>query len=70
MPDLVECHSDFEYAERPTALIWESHRLSVEKIFEANLTPDGKRFRVQTSDGQIFELIYNELYDEWRITKL
>ena len=68
MPDLVECHSDFEYAERPTALQWEGQRLAIEKIFESKRTPDGKQFRVQTADGQIFELFYSDLYDEWRIT--
>lgn len=67
MSDLVECHSDFEYAERPTALHWEGQRLPIEKIFESCRTPTGKRFRVQTTDGQIFELIYSTLYDEWRI---
>jgi hypothetical protein len=70
MSDRVECHSDFEYAERPTALVWEGQRLAIEKIFEASRIPDGKRFRVQTTDGQLFELIYSDLYDEWRIANL
>jgi hypothetical protein len=70
MSDLVECHSDFEYAERPTALHWEGQRLTIEKTLETCRTPDGKRFRVQTIDGQLFELYYSDLYDEWRITKL
>jgi hypothetical protein len=70
MSDRVECHSDFEYAERPTALVWEGQHLSIEKILEASRTPDGKHFRVQTADGQLFELIYSDLLDEWRITNL
>jgi hypothetical protein len=67
MSDEVECHSDFEYAERPIALRWDGQRLMIEKIFEAWRAPDGKHFRVQTADGQIFELFYSDLFDEWRI---
>src|SRR3990172_585945 len=29
--------------------------------------PGGRRFRVRTEDGRVFELFYGELYDEWRI---
>jgi hypothetical protein len=29
--------------------------------------PGGRRFRVRTDDGRVFELFYGELYDEWRI---
>lgn len=69
MPDLVECHSDFEYAERPTALTWEGQHLIIDKILEASRIPDGKRFRIQTTDGRIFELIYN-VSDEWSIIQV
>lgn len=70
MSDRVECQSNFEYAERPTALHWEGQQLSVEKIIATRRTPDGKYFRIQTATGQIFELFYNELNDDWRITLL
>ena len=69
MPDLVECHSDFEYAERPTALTWEGQRLIIDKILDASRIPDGKRFRIHTTDGRIFELIYN-VSDEWSIIQV
>lgn len=67
MPALVECRSNFEYAERPTALVWEGQRLEIDKILEASLTPNGKNFRVHTTDGKIFELVYSHVYDEWCI---
>jgi hypothetical protein len=67
MPDIVECHSGYEYAERPTALIWKGQRLEVEEIEARWRIPGGKKFRVRTTDGQVFELLYAELYDEWRI---
>ncbi|NMC14669.1 MAG: hypothetical protein GYA34_17505 [Chloroflexi bacterium] len=70
MPALVECRSDCQYAERPTAVVWEGQRLVIDKTLEASLTPEGKRFRVRTTDGKIFGLIYSELHDEWKIDLL
>jgi hypothetical protein len=67
MPDLVECYSGLEYAERPTALWWKGQRLEVEEVEAQWRISGGKKFRVRTPDGQVFELLYVELYDEWRI---
>ncbi len=67
MAETVECHSGFEYAERPTALRWEGERLEIEAVLADWRIPGGKRFRVRTVGGQVFELFYGELYDEWRI---
>ncbi len=64
---LVECHSGYEYAERPVALFWEGQRLIIEQVEAQWRIPGGKRFRVRTRDGQVFELFYGELYDEWRV---
>ena len=65
--DPVECHSGYEYAQRPTALHWLGARLEVEAVEAEWRIPGGKRFRVRTPDGQVFELIYGDLFDEWRI---
>jgi len=65
--DLVECHSGYTYAERPTALRWEGERLPIGAVEQAWRVPGGRRFRVRTEDGRLFELFYGELYDEWRI---
>lgn len=70
MSDLVECHSGYEYAERPTALNWEGQRLEIEKIEDQWRIPGGRCFRVQTSGGRRFELFYGELYDEWRVNEI
>ena len=67
MIDIVECHSDFEYAEKPVALTWKDQRLEISEIVERWRIPGAKCFRVRTTDRQIFELFYGELYDEWRI---
>lgn len=65
--DLVECHSSYTYAERPTALHWEGERLVIEEVEEGWRIPGGRKFRVRVTDGRVFELFYGELYDEWRI---
>jgi hypothetical protein len=66
--ELVECHSGYEYAQRPTALRWQGERLEVEAVEAEWRIPGGRRFRVRTRNGLVFELFYGELYDEWRIT--
>jgi hypothetical protein len=63
----VECHSGYEYAERPIALILKSQRYEVEVVEDQWRIPGGKCFRVRLQDGRRFELFYGELYDEWRI---
>ena len=70
MAELVECHSGFEYAERPTALWWEGTRLEVAEVEAQWRISGGKKFRVRTVDGRVFELLYVELYDEWRVHAL
>jgi len=64
---LVECRSDTEYAERPIALYWQEQRLEIVEILSRWRTPDGKRFRVRTADGQFFELTYNQVENLWDI---
>jgi hypothetical protein len=70
MADLVECHSGYEYAERPTALWWEGKRLEVAEVEAQWRISGGKKFRVRTLAGRVFELLYVELYDEWRVHAL
>jgi len=65
--EIVECHSGYEYGERPIAVNWKGERLEVSEILDRWRTPDGKHFRVETTDKQILEINYIELYDEWRI---
>ena len=61
MSPLVECHSDYTYAEKPVALTWEGQRLEIAAILAQWRTPEGKHFRVRIADGREFELVY---YDE------
>jgi hypothetical protein len=64
MTDIVECHSGFTYAERPTALTWQGQRLIIAEILSQARTPQVKWFRVRTMDGQLFELSYIDATDE------
>lgn len=68
--DTVECRSDSEYAERPLAMKWNGQRYEIAGILARWRAPDEKGFRVKTTDGQIFELIYREGPDEWKIKQL
>ncbi len=70
MPDIVECHSGYEYAERPTAVWWDDERLEVAEVEATWRISGGKKFRVRVVDGRVFELLYVELYDEWRVHAL
>ena len=67
MNEMVECHSDYAYAEKPVALMWEGQRLEIAEILAQWRIPDEKHFRVRTGDGQVFELSYNEASGEWQI---
>jgi hypothetical protein len=66
----VECYSGNQYPERPVAFQWQGDRLEVERVEAEWRIPDGKRFRVRTEGGQLFDLFYREMYDEWQITPL
>ena len=67
MTQPVECHSGYEYGERPLAIRWQGNRLEIECIIAQWRSPEGKHFKVQTTDDQIFEIFYNELSNEWNI---
>jgi len=67
MPSLVECRSEYQYAQRPVAFLWQNERLLVKAILTSWRTPEALGFRVQTGDGHIFELLYIETQDAWEI---
>lgn len=67
MSALVECHSGFDYAERPKAFVWEEARLEIVSVDARWRVPGAKFFRVRTKDERVFELIFDELNDEWQV---
>jgi len=64
---VVECHSGHTYAQRPTAILWESERFEVATIDAEWRSPEGKHFKVSTKNGTCFELVYRETSDDWQI---
>ena len=70
MPEIVECRSEFTYAEQPVALTWNGLRLEITAVLAGWRTPHGPAFRVCTRDGQIFELAYDEAAEAWRVRQL
>jgi len=65
--DLVECRSDAEYADRPLAFTWQGRRLVIAEILARSHKPNEKGFRIKTTDGQAFDLIYREIPDDWLV---
>jgi hypothetical protein len=70
MADLVECYSGSVYGERPTAFQWHGQRLEVEEVLERWRAPGGKGFLVRSSEGQLYELLYQEHNDAWMIQSI
>lgn len=67
MDSVVICRSDSSYAERPVSLSWQGQRMEIRAILDRWRTPDGKWFRVVAGEDEIFELFYNEQWDEWSV---
>jgi hypothetical protein len=63
----VECRSEYTYAQRPVAFLWQGERLEVEEVQASWQHPQGKKFLIRTRDDRIFELTYNELNQDWHI---
>lgn len=66
----VECYSGHTFAERPTAFVWRGHRYQVERVVKQWRSPRGPGFRLCTSGGGQFELIYDEVQDEWSLKEI
>ncbi|MEN4041956.1 MAG: hypothetical protein ROW52_00465 [Anaerolineaceae bacterium] len=70
LKDPVECHSGYEYADRPLALYHHGERLEISAIVARWRTPRGRCFRVLTSSQDVFELFYDETRHEWQVNPL
>ncbi len=67
MAELVECRSDWAYAQRPLAFTWQGRRLTVQEVITRERTPTGIDFLVRTNEDELFTLSYNENTDQWNI---
>lgn len=64
---IVECHSGYRYAERPTAILWEGIHFPIKHIISEAYSPHTHLFWVKVEDGRSFKLTYNESLDAWDI---
>lgn len=63
----VECYSGYTYAQEPRAFVWQGVRHVIKQIWRVWREPYGLYFRVETEDGLLCTLVYNEVQDLWRI---
>ena len=70
----VECYSGYRANERPMSFTFQSRRWEVEEIIdrwhEGGLHPNQPAldyFKVRTTEGKVFLLRYNSLFDAWAI---
>lgn len=70
----VECYSGYRVNERPVAFYFQKRRWEVEEVvdrwYEGGILPGRPAldyFKVRTSEGRIFILRYNSLFDAWAI---
>jgi hypothetical protein len=70
----VECYSGYRLNERPLAFTLEGHRWEVGEVvdrwYEGGLTPGLPAldyFKVLTTEGKVFLLRYNSLFDAWSV---
>lgn len=61
----VQCYSGYSYAQRPQSFTWQGERRQVSAVLKEAHTPQGKRFLVQTPEGEVFSLDYHDQQDEW-----
>jgi hypothetical protein len=71
----VECFSGHRANERPVAFTLRDRRFEVEQVidrwYEGGVEPGRPElhyFRIRTTEGQLFLLRYNTLFDAWSTT--
>lgn len=63
----AECYSGDTYAQEPRVVVWEGKRLPVVSVERRWRTPEGPAFRVVTELDGVFDLLYVEADDWWRV---
>lgn len=70
MDDMVRCHSETTYPERPLEFDWGGGVFTVSEVLQRWRSPNGQHFTVITMDQQIFELFYSLSDDSWQVDQL
>jgi hypothetical protein len=64
---IVECHSEWEYPQEPRAWMQAGRRQLVQRVLTEARFPEGKRFLVQTEEGELYMLVYHIEAGQWRV---
>jgi hypothetical protein len=65
----VHCYSSYTYAQKPVSFDWQGKYYEVENIQKEWLEPGERWFSIKTRDKKHHKLCYNDIQDEWLITK-
>lgn len=63
----ARCLASFRADERPISLLVDEQEVAVRTILKSWREPDHLYFRVETEDGQVFDLRHNEFEDIWEV---
>jgi len=66
----AKCYSGYIYAQEPQSFIWQEKEKRIKSIEKAWQEPGKRLFKAVTEDGKLFELCYNETYDQWSAIEL
>ena len=67
MKKIVQCHSDFRYAEKPVSFQFAGETYKINRILSEWKSEDGYQFMVFTEQKNIFQLLYDEAQEQWLI---
>jgi len=65
---LVECYSDYTYAQEPRAFWHDHERRTVTAVHKRWREPPGPCFEVLADDGRTYVLGYSEAADCWSVS--
>ena len=66
---VVRCYSSYTFAERPISFTRQGKNYRIKDIEQEWLVPGEKWFAVITDDNKYLKLCYNEVQDEWLVSK-
>jgi hypothetical protein len=64
----VECHSSYSGEETPRRFRLRTRRVDVAEILDRWLAPDHGYFKVRGSDGGVYILRHDEVFEYWELT--
>jgi hypothetical protein len=66
----VECYSGFTYPQEPRSFVCQGRHHEVADIERRRREPIGPVFRVRSTDGRRWRLVYDERRESWSVTEL